>query len=123
MARIMVVDDDQATLHVMAQALAQRGDHEVLSFQDAAAALQSLDASRVIDILITDIDMPEVSGRALAEAARASNGELKVLFVSGYAEALAKAQAEAGASGSVHVLSKPFTLPALQDAMAQVGIA
>ena len=64
-----------------------------------------------IDLLITDIVMPRMSGPALAAELRAVRGELPVVFVSGYADQHADTGLDAGA----RFLAKPFTPAELME--------
>jgi DNA-binding response OmpR family regulator len=74
--------------------------------------LKILQSAGRIDLLITDIGLPGgVNGRQVAEAARNLRPELKVLFITGYAEnaVLSHGRIDAG----MHVLTKPFAMEAL----------
>jgi CheY-like chemotaxis protein len=75
------------------------------------AGLAILDSGQQIDLLISDIGLPGMNGRQLAEAARLSRPQLPVLLMTGYAEnaALAGGFLEQG----MQLLTKPFTLAEL----------
>ncbi len=64
-----------------------------------------------VDLLVTDIGLPGLNGRQLADAARVSRPELKVLFMTGYAEnaTIANGFLEAG----MQMITKPFAVEAL----------
>lgn len=64
-----------------------------------------------IDLLITDIGLPNMNGRQLAEIARQRHPGLKILFITGYAE-IAVVRADFLPQGA-HILAKPFGLDAL----------
>ena len=53
---------------------------------DAPSAIPILNSDRAIDLLVTDVGLPGMNGRQLAEVARQSRPDLKVLFVTGYAQ-------------------------------------
>jgi PAS domain S-box-containing protein len=83
---ILVVDDDEAVRSVTATALRRQG-YRVLEAESgsAALALSRAEDSR-IHALVTDVAMPQMSGPALAEQLLRERPEMRVLFVSGYAE-------------------------------------
>ena len=70
-----------------------------------------VDSERRIDLLITDVGLPVMNGRQLAEFARARRPGLKVLFMTGYAEA-ARDQSEFLEAG-MHMIGKPFSVDKL----------
>jgi PAS domain S-box-containing protein len=82
---ILVVEDDITVRLVISDALKDLGYH-ILVAPDARPAIPWLQSAQRIDLLISDVVLPHINGRKLAEIARASRPNLKVLFVSGYAE-------------------------------------
>ncbi|MCR5883818.1 response regulator [Rhizobacter sp. J219] len=77
----------------------------------AAAALKLLDAHPDIALLFTDVVMPEVNGRKLADEARRRRPGLKVLYTTGYSR---NALMHNGTLDTgVHLLGKPFTIEEL----------
>ena len=104
---VLVVEDDPAVRAYSAELFADLG-FEVVEAGDAPAALAVLEArSGEIDLLFTDIVMPGMSGRALAQAARDRWPELKILFTTGYAREAAPEE-----SGMLTV-AKPFNAATL----------
>ena len=83
MARILVVDDDDATRYAMTKTLAAAGFEVAYAhgFQDALSILE--DKSQV-DLLLVDLVMPGVNGFALARMGRMRHHDLKVVYVTGY---------------------------------------
>jgi two-component system, cell cycle sensor histidine kinase and response regulator CckA len=81
---ILLVDDDPYVRKAMARSLRAFG-YEVVEAADADTALGLLDA-RPVDLLLTDVVMPYMDGRQLAEAAQRRRPGLKVLFASGYTD-------------------------------------
>jgi CheY-like chemotaxis protein len=82
--RILVVDDDQICGDAIARALRAAG-YEVSLAPDYRLALEDLESTRPIDLLITDIVMPDrVNGVALSRMARMRRPELKVIYLTGY---------------------------------------
>lgn len=105
-----MVEDDATVRLVISDSLKDLG-YKILAASDARNAITLLRTSQHIDLLISDVVMPHVNGRKLAETARGLRSNLKVLFVSGYAE-------NATARGDfldygMDMLTKPFTLDAL----------
>ena len=80
--------------------------------EDGKAGLATLNTDRPIDLLITDVGLPGgMNGRQVADAARAVRPDLKVLFVTGYAEnaVLSHGHLDPG----MHILTKPFAMDEL----------
>jgi two-component system cell cycle sensor histidine kinase/response regulator CckA len=104
-ATILVVEDEDAVLNLTAQILSRAG-YRVLSATtpDQACALFDQHAAN-IDLLLTDVVMPEMNGPALAQRLVARRPDLRVLFVSGYSDAIPAAATRAG---RVNFLAKPF---------------
>ena len=82
---ILVVEDDATVRLILADVLEELGYHVLLA-TDARPAIPILQSDRRIDLMVSDVMLPHINGRKLAEIARASRPELKVLFVTGYAE-------------------------------------
>ena len=92
-------------------------NYRVVQSGDAAAALALIDAGQQADLLITDVGLPGgMNGRQLAEAARLRRPELKVLFITGYAE---DAPTRNGMlEPAMEVLTKPFSLDTFAQRVA-----
>jgi signal transduction histidine kinase/ActR/RegA family two-component response regulator len=98
---ILLVDDNQTLLTVARRHLVALG-YKVLSAASGPAALDILMTDTIVDLLFTDLVMPEgMSGFELAEAARHLRPYLKVLFTSGYAAGLRE-------HDESHLLTKPY---------------
>ncbi|MFM6828967.1 MAG: PAS domain-containing protein [Novosphingobium sp.] len=110
-SRVLVVDDEPAVRAVVADVLGELG-YDVLEAADGPAGLDILRSGERVDLLISDVGLPKgMNGRQLADAARVDRPELKVLFITGYAEnaVVGNGQLEPG----MHVLTKPFALDTL----------
>jgi CheY-like chemotaxis protein len=85
--------------------------YATLEAADGLSALKLLSADRHIDLLVTDVGLPGMNGRQLADAARATRPGLQVLFITGYAEnaVLNHGHLEPG----MHVVTKPFAMEVL----------
>jgi PAS domain S-box-containing protein len=77
---ILVVEDDATVRLILADVLAELG-YDVLLASDARPAIPILQSNRRIDLMMSDVVLPHINGRKLAEIARASRPDLKVLFV------------------------------------------
>ena len=107
---ILVVEDDAIVRSIISDALKDLG-YNVLLAADARPAITFLQSDQKIDLLVSDVVLPHVNGRKLAEMARGLRPNLKVLFVSGYAEN-ATFRGEFLDPG-MDMLTKPFALDAL----------
>jgi PAS domain S-box-containing protein len=107
---ILVVEDDATVRLILADVLTELG-YNVLLASDARPAIPILQSDRRIDLMVSDVMLPHINGRKLADIARVSRPDLKVLFVTGYAEnaAVRGDFLEPG----MDMLTKPFALGAL----------
>jgi CheY-like chemotaxis protein len=108
---VLVVDDEPTVRMLVGDTLAELG-YQAIEAADGASGLKVLESDVKIDLLITDVGLPGgMSGKQMADAARARRPNLKVLFITGYAEnaAISNGHLEPG----MHVLSKPFPMDKL----------
>ena len=82
---VLVVEDESVVRMMVVEVLSDLGCRAVEA-ADGPAALRILDTSQHIDLLITDIGLPGLNGRQVADAARVKRPALPVLFMTGYAE-------------------------------------
>lgn len=80
---ILVVDDDPEVREILVETLVEFG-YAVAQAASGEEALPLLDGAGDIDLVITDVRMPGMSGIELVEHARARNGSLKAILISGY---------------------------------------
>ena len=107
---ILVVEDDSTVRSILSDALQDLG-YKVLTASDARFAIPLLQSKQAIELLISDVILPHVNGRKLAEIARTSRPTLKVLFVSGYSEdAIVRGDF---LDAEMDMLAKPFALDTL----------
>jgi CheY-like chemotaxis protein len=109
---VLAVDDDTSMLSVLERSLA---DYRVSTARDATEAMAILSARERVDLLITDYLMPGMTGEELTHHARARRVDLKVLVITGHANAVERAEPEWW--GSEAHLIKPFRILALRDAV------
>jgi len=118
MATILLADDDAAVRDLVRRALSSDG-HTVYVTQDGVEALESLSVNGVaFDVLITDVDMPQLDGISLAEKALVMKPALAVILMSGFTD-----QLERAARLKVRRLlsiSKPFTLDQIKQVVKNV---
>jgi two-component system cell cycle response regulator CpdR len=115
MARILLADDDAAARNLVQRALAGDG-HAVTCTQDGSEALEQLQsASARFDVLIADVQMPGIDGIALAEKSLKLQPRLRVILMSGFADALDRA--EDLKSKVARVVAKPITLEGIRAAV------
>jgi signal transduction histidine kinase/CheY-like chemotaxis protein len=111
---ILLVEDEEAVRRMTAQLLARAG-YTVLAAAGPSEALTIFDEHESeIGLLLTDIVMPDMHGPALADRLTARRRDLPVLFVSGYSEAMPRANARGGHAA---FLPKPFTAATLLAAV------
>lgn len=108
MAMILVVDDDHELLDSEVRLLT-RGGHQVASATNGRKALEFLEGVSV-DVVVTDIEMPEMDGIEFINALRAQQPDLPVVAVSGAVATPKELLLEdAGMMGALATLTKPFT--------------
>lgn len=106
-ATILVVDDDAEVREIVAEFLSDTGYH-VLQAEGGRDALRVLDQERAVDLVITDVRMPDISGIDLAERVIRDRKGLKVILISGYFVAR---------ETSLRLLRKPFRMKELEAAV------
>lgn len=113
---VLLVEDDASVRSVAARFLTDRG-YRVLVARDVADALRIARTDpRRIDLLLTDIVMPSLNGPDLAQRIVEWRPSMRVLYVSGYADALGLSASE---SQRIAVVPKPFTADRLASAVRQ----
>ncbi len=110
-AVVLAVEDEPAVRMVIADALSDLG-YSVLVAENGRTGLGIVESGTRIDLLLTDVGLPGgMNGRQLADAARDRRPGLKVLLVTGYAEAAATGNGLLGQD--MEVMTKPFAVDAL----------
>ena len=107
---VLVVEDEPVVRGLIVELLTELGYH-TLEASDGPKGLEMLQSKRHIDLLVTDIGLPGLNGRQVADAGRLLRPELKILFMTGYAEnaALASGFLDHGMA----MITKPFAMEAL----------
>ncbi len=116
---ILLVEDEDAVRVFSARALRNKG-YQVLEAKNGEVAMQLLSAeSAKIDLLITDVVMPQMDGPTLARNVRKIRPDMSVIFISGYAEDRFRDELDGGDSAA-HFLPKPFSLKQLASKVKEV---
>jgi two-component system cell cycle sensor histidine kinase/response regulator CckA len=114
---VLVVEDDRAVRDIITHVLSSHG-YRVTVASHGAEALALVDAGAVVDLVVSDVMMPEMSGPALVEALLQRHPQMGVLFLSGYTE---DATALNGVRpASIAFLQKPFSFTALLTKLREV---
>ena len=105
---VLIVDDEPSVRMLVTEVLEDLG-YSPIEASDGPAGLRILESDATVDLLISDVGLPGgINGRQLADAARITRPELKVLFITGYAEnaIIGSGQLAPG----MRVLTKPFVV-------------
>jgi len=104
---VLVVEDEPSVRNLVIDVLHERG-YATLEAADGQTGLQILQGQSKVDLLISDVGLPGLNGRQLADAARAQRPDLPILFMTGYAEnaAIAGGFLEPG----MEMITKPFAV-------------
>jgi CheY-like chemotaxis protein len=107
---VLVVEDEPVIRDLIVEVLRELG-YRALEAADGTAGLKVLQSRKRIDLLVTDVGLPGVNGRQLADQARVTRPDLKVLFITGYAEnaTLPNGFLDPG----MEMITKPFAIEAL----------
>jgi CheY-like chemotaxis protein len=105
---ILVVEDDNIVRMLIVDVLEEL-DYSVLEAADAAEALGFLNTpEQTIDLMMTDLGLPDMNGKDLAKRAREIRPAIPVLFASGYADTVDVPE-------GMHNIGKPFSIDQLRD--------
>ena len=115
--RVLVVEDDDTVRALVVEVLGELG-YGTWEAPDGLAGLRILQSDARIDLLVTDVGLPGLNGRQLADQARATRPDLKVLFMTGYAEnaAFGAGHLEPG----MQMITKPFAVDGLANKIRSI---
>jgi signal transduction histidine kinase len=114
---ILVVEDEEPVRRLAVAGLQDRG-YTVLSAANGREAIRVIAVQKqTIDLVVSDVIMPEMGGRELFETVKKVYPDIKVLFISGYTD---RSLAELGVEMETSLLSKPFTPQSLSHKVAEV---
>jgi PAS domain S-box-containing protein len=109
---VLVVEDEPVVRAVILEMLGEQG-YRTLEAVDGPSGLKLLRKGERIDLLVTDVGLPGMNGRQLADQARETRPDLKVLFITGYAESVA--MADGFLQPGMEMITKPFDLDHLSQ--------
>jgi len=114
---VLVVEDEEAVRALIVDVLQELG-YRTMEAVDGPSGLEILQSDAKIDLLVTDVGLPGLNGRQLADAARVSRPDLKILFVTGYAHnaAVGNGLLEPG----MEIITKPFTIDKLASRVRMI---
>ena len=108
---VILVEDDDAVRMFGARALRNKG-YRVIEAKSGETALDLIrDSAEKINLLITDVVMPQMDGPALIREVRRIDPDIKVIFISGYTEDTFRQRLDS--DSEIHFLAKPFSLKQL----------
>jgi CheY-like chemotaxis protein len=118
--QVLVVEDDPSVRLLVLDVLKEL-NYVGVEAGDGPAALHILDTDRPIQLLITDVGLPGLNGRQVAEIARQRRPNLPVLFMTGYS--LEPMKRDALLDAGMDIISKPFSMEALARAIQKILVS
>jgi signal transduction histidine kinase len=113
---ILIVEDDAVVRLLVVETLQDLG-YQALEAAEGQTALRILQSGQRVDLLVTDIGLPGLNGRQLADAGRTKRPNLKILFMTGYAEGAAS---NSFLTDGMEIITKPFDMNALAKRVKQM---
>jgi PAS domain S-box-containing protein len=104
---VLVIEDEPVVRGVILEMLAEQG-YQALEAVDGPSGLKILHSDQPVDLLVTDVGLPGMNGRQVADQARETRPELKILFITGYAESVAIS--DGFLQPGMEMITKPFEL-------------
>jgi PAS domain S-box-containing protein len=115
---VLIIDDEHTVRLLIVEVLTEAG-YNVLQAEDGPAGLKILRTEKKVDLLITDVGLPGgLNGRQVADAARIERPDLKILFITGYAENAAIGNGHL--APGMQVITKPFSVSALGSKVTEI---
>jgi CheY-like chemotaxis protein len=114
--KILLVEDEALILMAAVDTLEELG-HDVQTASNAGAALEVLRGDASVDVMIADVNLPDMDGKALAAQARLARPRLPIVFATGYGMTV---PADLAASGATAVIGKPYWAKDLEKAIHEV---
>lgn len=116
---VVLIVDDQDSVRIMVREMLDEAGYETMEAANGNDALDMLRSPRRIDLLMSDIGLPGgINGRQLADEARRMRPDLKVLFITGYAEG--GTRGNIADQAGMDIMTKPFALHAMLEKVAHL---
>lgn len=112
---VLVVEDEAVVRSLIVEVLGELG-YQTLEAGNAQEAMPFLENPQRIDLMISDVGLPGMNGRQLADLAQANRPELKVLLATGYAEG---SNVEGYLAANMEIITKPFAIDALANKISE----
>ena len=113
-APVVLVADDESVVRDMARRILEGGGYKVIEAVDGAEAVKTLESGAEVDLLMADLEMPNLAGEEMVRQCRVTHPDLKVLYVSGVIDRLLDARPLLWEGEAF--LNKPFTPGGLLEA-------
>jgi len=113
---VLVVEDEAVVRSLIVEVLGELG-YQTLEAGNAQEAIPFLENPQRIDLMISDVGLPGMNGRQLADLAQANRPELKVLLATGYAEG---SNVEGYLAANMQIITKPFAIDALANKISEM---
>jgi signal transduction histidine kinase/CheY-like chemotaxis protein len=113
---VLVVEDELVVRSLIVEVLGELG-YETLEASNAQEAIPILESEQRIDLMISDVGLPGMNGRQLADFAQSSKPELKVLLATGYAEG---SNASDYLASNMEIITKPFAIDAIANKISEM---
>jgi PAS domain S-box-containing protein len=115
---VLLVEDQEALREVTERIFARSGYHVITAANGADAVALAAEYAGDIHLLLTDVVMPNMLGKEVAERIRLARPDIEVLFMSGYAQPVLASQGRL--DPDVHLIEKPFTAGAIIEAAGRI---
>lgn len=116
---ILLVEDEESVRFVLRQSLMLKG-YRVIEALNGREALDVLDGGESVDLMITDVVMPEMGGFELVSRVAREHSGVKVLFISGYTQMDGGIDGQQLLDPGTHFLRKPFSTDVLAQKVREV---
>jgi CheY-like chemotaxis protein len=114
----VLIVDDLAPMRQLERRILEKAGYQVMEASDGPAAIALLEDDRRLDLLVADLEMPDLMGDEMARRIRAKRPDLKVLFVTGHADRLFEDRQLLWEGQAF--LEKPFTALGLTEAVSLI---
>ncbi len=117
--KILIVDDSKAMRMIVVRTMRQAGlnGHDIIEAENGREAMQMVQAEDP-DLILSDWNMPEMTGLELLKSLRASGSTIPFCFVT--SEGAEEMRAQATQAGALGLIAKPFTAELFADTLAEV---